>query len=137
MYFYLAEAAARFGIGNAETNYNAAISASFAEWNLTAAQATAYIAAHPYDSTNWEKSIGEQSWVAFYNQPLTSWNSWRRLDYPQLIAAANATPAAENKIPVRLVYSPREASTNAANVAAAATAIGGDKMTTKIFWDKF
>ena len=24
-----------------------------------------------------------------------------------------------------------------ANVAAAATAIGGDKMTTKIFWDKF
>lgn len=137
VYFYLAEAAARFNIGDAVTNYNSAITASYVEWGLTAAQATAYISTHPYDATNWKKSIGEQSWVAFYNQPLTSWNSWRRLDYPQLTAAANATPAAEGKIPVRLVYSPREASTNAANVAEAAAAIGGDKMTTKIFWDKF
>lgn len=136
VYFYLAEVAARWNIGNAATYYNSAITASFVEWGLTAVDATAYITAHPYDATNWKKSIGEQSWVAHYNQPLVSWNSWRRLDYPQLIAASNATPTAEGKVPVRLVYSPREASTNGTNVAAAATAIGGDKMTTKLFWDK-
>lgn len=137
VFLYLAEAAARWNIGTAVTNYNSAVTASFVEWGLTAADANSYLAAHPYDSTNWKKSIGEQAWVSMYNQPLTSWNFWRRLDYPQLTAAANATPTAQGKIPVRLVYSPREASTNGANVAAAATAIGGDKMTTKLFWDKF
>lgn len=137
VYFYLAEAAARWNIGSAATNYESAVTASFVEWGLTPTDATAYLTLHPYDSTNWKKSIGEQAWVSMYNQPLTSWNFWRRLDYPQLIAAANATPSASGKVPVRLVYSPREASTNGANVAAAATAIGGDKMTTKLFWDKF
>lgn len=137
VFLYLAEAAARWNIGSADANYNSAVTSSFVEWGLSASDATAYLTAHPYDPSNWKKSIGEQAWVSMYNQPLTSWNFWRRLDFPQLTAASNATPSAEGKIPVRLVYSPREASTNGANVAAAAAAIGGDKMTTKLFWDKF
>ena len=135
--FYLAEAAQRFGIGgSAATYYDAAINASFTEWGV-ASSAAAYLAAHPYNAANWKKSIGEQAWVAMYNQPLTAWNFWRRLDYPQLSPSLYAVPAAGGMVPVRMVYSNREASTNGANVAAAATAIGGDKLTTKLFWDKF
>lgn len=134
--FYLAEAAKRWGLGSPAAFYNAAISASFDQWGIPA-DATAYLAAHPYDDSNWKKSIGEQAWVALYNQPYAAWTTWRRLDFPQLTPATNAAPPSEGKVPVRMVYAPREASTNGANVAAAASAIGGDKMTTKVFWDKF
>ncbi|MCT3700777.1 hypothetical protein [Elizabethkingia sp. S0634] len=51
------------------------------------------------------------------------------------MAPTIAVPVAGGKVPVRMPYSTREASTNGANVAAASAAIGGDRMTTKIFWD--
>jgi hypothetical protein len=38
-------------------------------------------------------------------------------------------------IPLRLVYPLEEAQLNGQNVSAAATAIGGDEVTTKLFWD--
>lgn len=133
--FYLAEAAARWGVGGAPTAlYNTAVTASFSDWGLTA-DAPAYIVAHPYDATNWKKSIGEQAWVAMYNQAVVSWNFYRRLDYPQLVAPSTAIPNAAGKVPVRLQYPPLESTTNGTNYTAASAAIGGDKLTTKIFWD--
>ncbi len=134
--FYLAEAAARGYIATAPaTAYDTAVSASFTEWGL-ATDAAAYLTAHPYNSSNWKQSIGEQAWVAMYNQPLNSWNFWRRLDYPVLTPSASAVSIAADKIPVRLTYPVKETTTNPTNWTAASTAIGGDKLTTKIFWDK-
>ncbi len=131
--FYLTEASARWGIGgSAVTNYANAITASFADWGVTSS-AAAYITAHPYNAANWKQSVGQQAWVAMYNQPLTSWNFWRRLDYPVLQPASAATI---NSVPVRMNYPVNEYQTNGANVAAASSAIGGDLLTTKIFWDK-
>lgn len=73
--FYLAEAAARFGIGgNPETLYQNAVQASFREWGLTAQEAQNYLTINPYNAANWKKSIGEQAWVAMYNHPMVSWN---------------------------------------------------------------
>jgi hypothetical protein len=133
--FYRAEAAARWGIGgNPAALYSTAITSSFNDWGL-ASDAAAYIAAHPYNAANWKKSIGEQAWVAMYNQAITSWNFFRRLDYPQLVAPSTAIPNAEGKVPVRLQYPAAEATTNGSNYSAASAAIGGDKLTTKIFWD--
>ncbi|MBK1897991.1 SusD/RagB family nutrient-binding outer membrane lipoprotein [Chryseobacterium paridis] len=135
--FYLAEAAARWGIGGSPSAlYSTAITASFTEWGV-GADAAAYIAAHPYDASNWKKSIGEQAWVALYNQAVTSWNFYRRLDYPLLVAPTTAIPNANGKVPVRLQYPAAEATTNGTNYAAASAAIGGDRLTTKLFWDKF
>ena len=136
--FYLLEASARFGIvGNPSDLYTSAITSSFLQWGLTSADAQNYISNHPYDAANWKKSIGEQAWVAMYNQPLISWNFYRRLDYPQLQAPSTANPNAEGKVPVRLQYPTLEATTNGTNYSNASTAIGGDKLTTKVFWDKF
>ncbi|AZA80717.1 SusD/RagB family nutrient-binding outer membrane lipoprotein [Chryseobacterium lactis] len=133
--FYLAEAAARWGIGGSPSAlYTTAVTSSFSDWGKDA-DAAAYLAAHPYDASNWKKSIGEQAWVAMYNQAVTSWNFYRRLDYPQLVAPTTAIPNAGGKVPVRLQYPPAEATTNGSNSAAASAAIGGDKLTTKIFWD--
>ncbi|RMZ57982.1 SusD/RagB family nutrient-binding outer membrane lipoprotein [Chryseobacterium nematophagum] len=132
--FYLTEASARWGIGGSPaTNYGNAITSSFTDWGV-GSNAAAYIAAHPYNTANWKQSVGQQAWVAMYNQPLTSWNFWRRLDYPVLQPASAATI---NSVPVRMNYPVIEYQTNGANVAAAATAIGGDLLTTKLFWDKF
>lgn len=135
--FYLTEAAARFGIGNAQNLYENAVTASFQEWGLSSTDAQNYLASHPYNATNWKKSIGEQAWVAMYNQPLVSWNFYRRLDYPLLQAPSSAIANAGGKVPVRMQYPTLEATTNGTNYNAAATAIGGDKLTTKVFWDKF
>lgn len=134
--FYLAEAAARFGIGgNPETLYKNAVQASFKEWGLTHQEAQDYLTMNPYNAANWKKSIGEQSWVAMYNQPVVSWNFYRRLDYPALQAPPTAIANADGKVPVRLQYPGLEATTNGTNYAKASTAIGGDKLTTKVFWD--
>lgn len=135
--YYLAEAAARWGIGgDPATNYQTAVTASFVQWGKTTADATAYLANHPYDAGNWKKSIGDQAWVSMYDQPLTSWTFFRRLDYPKLAPAANAVVESNNQVPVRLRYPVREQSTNPTNYEAASTAIGGDLLYTKIFWDK-
>lgn len=134
--FYLAEAAARFGIGgNPETLYQNAVKISFKEWGLTHQEAQDYLIMNPYNTANWKKSIGEQVWVAMYNQPVVSWNFYRRLDYPALQAPPTAIANADGKVPVRLQYPGLEATTNGTNYAKASTAIGGDKLTTKVFWD--
>lgn len=135
--FYVAEANARWNTAAAPAAYAAAVTASILEWGGSAADATAYLATKPYDAVNWKKSIGEQAWVAMYNQALTSWNFWRRLDFPVLLAPPTAINNAGGKVPVRMAYPVLEQQTNSTNWKAASTAIGGDLLTTKLFWDKF
>lgn len=135
--FYIAEANARWNTASAATAYATAVTASIVEWGGTTTEAAAYLAAHPYDAANWKKSIGEQAWVAFYNQALTSWNFWRRLDFPVLLAPASAITNAGGKVPVRMTYPVLEQQVNNTNWKAGSTAIGGDLLTTKLFWDKF
>jgi hypothetical protein len=135
--FYIAEANARWTPGSAATAFATAVTASIKEWGGTDAEALAYLTAHPYNAANWKKSIGEESWVAMYNQPLTSWNFWRRLDFPVLLAPASAITNAGGKVPVRMTYPVLEQQVNNTNWKAASTAIGGDLLTTKLFWDKF
>ena len=134
--FYLAEAAARWTPASAAAAYDNAVTTSFTEWGV-ASDAAAYLIANPYDALNWKKSIGEQAWVAMINQPLTSWNFYRRLDFPALLPSTSAVSIAGGKVPVRLTYPVKETTTNPTNWAAAGSAIGGDLLTTKIFWDKF
>lgn len=140
--FLLAEAAAR-GItaaGVAATHYNTAVTSSMNDWGVSEADAIAYLAANPYNGTStaaWKKSIGEQAWIALYNRGFEAWNSWRRLDFPVLVAPATTYNDIKT-VPTRLTYPAGEATVNSTNVAAAAaTVTGGDLLTSKIFWDKF
>ena len=136
--FLLAEALERgFAVGGtAVGHYNSAITASIVDWGGTEAQATAYLAqpAVAYSSATWKKSIGEQKWIALYNRGFEAWIEWRRLDYPQLLPAADADPQV---IPVRYPYPVNEQNVNASNYEVAADAIGGDEKETKLWFDKF
>jgi hypothetical protein len=136
--FYLAEAAERgFTVGRtAEEYYNDAITASFEYWG--ASGVTAYLAKPEVVYTTaqgtWKEKIGTQTYLAFYNRGLEGYTEWRRLDFPIF----NIPPAITeySEIPKRFTYPINEQTLNPDNYASAATAIGGDEMTTKLFWDK-
>lgn len=132
--FMLLEAAAKgFSVGDtAASLYAKSITLSMTKWGVDSTSINAYLLAHPYDAVNWKKSIAGEAWVAMNNRGFEAWYFWRRLDYPSLTA-----PGTAEGLVYRMPYSVNEYSTNKTNVEAAAKAIGGDKMTTKIFWDKF
>lgn len=141
--FYLAEAIERgFNVGGtAELHYNNAITSSILYWGGTNAQATAYLLqpsiAYSTAAGTWKQKIGEQAWLGYYNRGFEAWTTYRRLDFPNLIAPANAVSAAEGVVPKRYTYPVLEQTLNGSNHAEASTAIGGDKLKTKLFWDKF
>lgn len=141
MNFILAEAAERgFSVGlSAATYYKNAIMASLAYWGVNPVNSEAYYnqASVNYATATgtWKQKIGNQAWIAMYNRGFESWTFFRRLDSPGITAPASAFPVAEGKIPVRLTYPSTEPNVNGANYQAAAAAIGGDKLSTKVFWD--
>jgi len=131
--FYLAEAAEKGngGITGAQAYYDAAVTSSFEYWGSDAATASAYLANNAYTDIN---SIGVQAWIAYFNRGFFGWTTWRRLDVPTF----NDPPENYNGpgiFPVRYTYPVNEQTLNGANRAAAASAIGGDKQDTKLFWD--
>lgn len=133
--FLKAEAAARGynAGGSAVSFYNSAVENSMTENNVIAADALTYLAAHPYNAAEWKKSIGYEAWIAMFNRGFAAWTFSRRLDYPEFEAPEDSNLAS---VPTRLPYSDQEYVLNGANVSAAATKItGGDKATSKLFWD--
>lgn len=136
--FYLAEAAARgYSVGGtAESFYNAGITASILYWGGTAAAATTYLTeptvafATATGSTPLQK-IARQKYLALFNRGLEAWTEYRRFDYPTF----NKPPIPQGDFPLRYTYPNSEQNANINNYAAAAAAIGGDKLTTKVFWD--
>ncbi len=127
--------------GDAASHYNNAITSSIVAWGGSAADATAYLAAanvaYSTASGDYKEKIGVQKYIALYNQGYEAWTEWRRLDYP-VLNIPNGTPGTTYAdIPRRLTYPVQEQTINATNWTAASTAIGGDKVQTKLFWDKF
>lgn len=137
--FALAEAVARGGFtvpGTAAEHYTKAITASIKYWGGTDEEVTAYLAqptvAYATATGTWEEKIGTQKYIALYNRGYDAWTEWRRLDYPVFNAP---TGIAYGNIPVRLSYPVSEQNLNKTNYEKAASDIGGDKLTTKLFWD--
>jgi hypothetical protein len=136
--FMLAEAAARgWSVsGTAAEHYAAGVTESILEWGGAEADATAYLAQSDVDyasagsGATWQEKIGNQKWLALYNHGFDAWTEWRRLDFPVLISVDGLD------FPTRFTYPVNEQTINSASYSAASSAIGGDKLTTKLFWDK-
>jgi hypothetical protein len=139
--FYLAEAAERgYSVGtSAEEWYNDGIKSSFSQWELDA-EADAYLAkpevAYGTAPGTWKEKIGMQAWLAFYVRGLEGWTSYRRLNAPVLNLPPAPEPTTGGAVPRRMTYPINEQTLNADNYYQAAGAIGGDEMSTKLFWDK-
>lgn len=131
--FYLAEAAAK-GVSLPKTAadyYNDAVAASFEFWN--AGDPTAYLTAHPYTNV---KSVALEAWRANFMKGLVGWTTYRRVDDTIPLVMPPNPPQGVTAVPVRFTYPINEQTLNADQYNAAAAAIGGDKLSTKIFWDQ-
>ena len=137
--FFLAEAVERgFSVGGtAKEHYDKAITASIRWWGGSAVDAADYLVGPSVNYLtapgNYKQKIGEQKWIALYNRGWDAWIEWRRLDYPVLQKPTGAL----TDFPMRFTYNVDEQNLNKANYDQAAAAIGGDVVTTKLFWDKF
>lgn len=128
--FYLAEAKEKNLLTNGEAAaayYAKGVKASFDYWK--AGDATAFITANPYNANN----LAIQKWVANFNRGWDAWIETRRLDLPVLYKPKKD---AFSDFPVRFKYPVDEANVNPTNYKAASAAIGGDVVTTKLFFDK-
>jgi hypothetical protein len=136
--FILAEAVERgYNVGGtAEEHYNAAITASMEDWGVEAPVITAYLAqptvAYATAEGEFRQKIGTQKWIALYLKGLQAWTEWRRLDYPLLNVPPGLT---YEDIPLRFTYPVTEQNLNTAQWEQAANNIGGDEVSTPIFWD--
>jgi len=139
--FYLAEAAERgYSVGgNAESYYKAAITSSFNTWGV-GADAAAYLAkpevAYATATGNWRQKIGTQAWIAYYVRGQVAWTTYRRLDFPAMNVPPNPETS-DGSVPARFTYPVQEQTLNKASFEAAVSAMGGNELTTKLFWDKF
>jgi hypothetical protein len=124
-------------VGTAEQHYNNAIKASIKYWGGTDAEADAYLSqpavAYSTAAGDWRQKIGIQKWIALYNRPFDGWTELRRLDYPKITVPVSA----KSGFPNRLTYPGNEQQLNGTNYTNASKAIGGDKVETKLWWDKF
>jgi hypothetical protein len=135
--FLKADAAARgFSVGGTvEAFYEEGIRASMDYWGVSAAAADAYLAspkvAYATASGDWKQKIAMQKWLALYNQGFEAYTTYRFYNAPAMNIAATAGTLP----PARYTYPVTEYSLNGESVQAAAAAIGGDLLTTQIFWD--
>lgn len=134
--FLLAEASLKgVAVGDVESHYNAGIMANMNYWGVDSGDAAAYLAS---PAVAWATAAGTdkeklamQFWLGMYDKGWSGWNVWRRLDAPQM----NVPVDFGLPVPTRYTYPLTESSLNPDNYNQAASAIGGDEMTTKLFWD--
>ena len=121
----------------AEEYYNQAITASIMSWGGTLSDAETYLAQtnvkYSTASGDYKEKIARQEYIALYNRGFDAWTVIRRLDYPHMAVPINAL----SDFPVRFTYPILEQNINSSNYDAASSAIGGDRVTTKLFWDKY
>jgi hypothetical protein len=140
--FLMAEAAQKGLIsGSAQSYYEAGIRASFATYNgfenadgsKINIDADAYIGSVAYNSANGLSQIATQNYLALFGQGVEAWTEWRRTKIPALTPATDPKGGI-NEIPSRYFYPTDEQTLNSTNYQNASTAIGGDKLTTKLWF---
>ncbi|HEY4289486.1 MAG TPA: SusD/RagB family nutrient-binding outer membrane lipoprotein [Puia sp.] len=138
MEFLRAEAIARgYNVaGTVESHYNEGIRQNIKYWGGADSSVTRYLADPSVAFTTATgtdiQKIARQKWISLYMHPYDEWVDMRRLDYPVLPAPVGAVSG----FPNRLYYPQTEQTLNPTNYTQAASAVGGDKVETKLFWDK-
>lgn len=143
----LADAAQRFGIGgSAAQHYHDGVKSAMTYLSQYDAAATVsetaaenYLTAHPYNAADGLNMINTQYWALtttmldFYE----SWSNWRRSGFPVLTPVVYPGNGTNGTIPRRFPYPVIEAGTNTANYNQAHNAVvGGDLLTSRVWWDK-
>ena len=137
--------------GFSQSNYVKGVTASMEKWGVPTASITAFVATLPPAT---KETVLNQKYVALFMQPYEAWAEYRRTGYPNTLLLPGQTGTYNvayegsttytftslidglNDLPARLFYPTSTQSLNRVNYEAASTSIGGDKMSTKLIWDK-
>lgn len=127
----------------AQIHYENAVSADMEFWGVEEQAIDDYLdsvtgpAAFPTAGTDPEQmeALATQKWLGLYLQGIQGWTEWRRLDYPELNVPPEPEGLTYGDIPSRFIYPVDEQNLNQSNYEEAAQAIGGDELTTQLFWD--
>lgn len=140
-----AEAAHRWGIGNAATEYENGVRAAMEHMNIysygpysgaiDAASIDAYLAANPFDPANALQQINTQYWAATFLNGIEAWANYRRSGFPVLIPINPPGNVTQGRVPSRFVYPNNERLLNEVHYQAAVSRQGPDLMTTRVWWD--
>jgi hypothetical protein len=122
--------------GSAEALYEAAVRASMAQYGISEAAASDFLAQPENNfaaAGNKLQLIGTQKWVALFGQGTEAYAEWRRTGYPSL------TPGPEvvlPQIPRRFPYPALETSLNQASLNAALQRQGDVSLQGRVWWDR-
>lgn len=130
-------------------NLEAGIRASLQMWGATVDEAFIAGILAKYDAANAEgkkEIVLTQKYIHLFAQSFEAWTEYRRTGYPKSIVKpgevtynglkfVTANDTGTDIVP-RLKYDTNEYTLNKPNVEAAATSIGGDAYTTKLWWAK-
>jgi hypothetical protein len=142
--FLLADAAKRWGVGgNAEEHYNNGVLAALTEVSAYGGTATVsdgdaqtYLDNHPYDDSKGLEMINTQYWATNLFNEFEAWSNYRRTGYPVLVPVVYPGSQSSGAIPRRMAYSTVDKQVNTANYNAAVAGLaGGDKITSRMWWD--
>ena len=106
---------------------------------ISAGARDTYATANPLDISTTTASyaqIGYQYWIACFLHGPEAWANLRRTGLPAL--TPNPYPGSEvpGAFISRITYPPSEILVNSANVQAAISNMGGDALSTKVWWNK-
>ncbi len=100
----------------------------------------AYVAANPLTSGSELQQINTQYWISSFLNGPEAFANFRRSGYPALTPNPYGQPnnpdVPNGTFIRRLTYPNSELSVNTDNVNAAVTAQGGDKLSTRVWWDQ-
>ncbi|MBA4166867.1 MAG: SusD/RagB family nutrient-binding outer membrane lipoprotein [Chitinophagaceae bacterium] len=139
----LADAAKRWGIGDAATHYQNGVLAAVTQYSvfgsgggISDADAQTYYDAHPYQDANGLKMINTQFWAATFFNEYEAWSNYRRSGFPVLTPITYPGSQSPGAVPRRMAYSTIDKQVNSANYNAAVSGLqGGDKITSRMWWD--
>lgn len=131
------------------TFFEQGIRASLEQWGAPSNEAYISAVLARFDAANTEgkkEMVLTQKYIHLFQQGFEAWAEYRRTLYPKSLVKPGevtndgvtfvvANPTGTDIVP-RLKYDSNEYTLNKANVEAAATSIGGDLYTTRLWWAK-
>lgn len=103
---------------------------------IPAAEADAYIAAHPYDAAKGLEQINTQYWISSFMNGPEAFANFRRSGFPKLAPNPFPGKGIKGDFIRRLTYPNSEISVNSTNVQEAISRQGADDLDTRVWWDK-
>lgn len=138
--FGLAEAKVVFDLGATTANewYQRGIRSNMEQYNISDSEIDAYLNTNSGTLAGTVEEqleqISNQKNLALFPNALEAWSEWRRTGFPRVLIGSEVGETGAT-IPRRINYPVAEGTINSENYQEASNRIGGDKLTTKNWWD--